>query len=83
MAGSTNFNLNNSELVSEMRTWFFPNDRSIVLAPDTFIEIEEMTSPPAPTLNKARLFVKDNGAGKSQLVVIFASGAEQVIATEP
>ena len=31
----------------------------------------------------ARLFCRDNGSGKSQLCVIFATGAIQVVATEP
>jgi hypothetical protein len=29
------------------------------------------------------LYAKDNGSGKTQLVVRFASGAVQVLATEP
>ena len=37
----------------------------------------------APSDNKARLYVRDNGAGKEQLIVRFATGAVQVIATEP
>jgi hypothetical protein len=48
-----------------------------------FLEFREMTMPAAPSADRARLFCRDNGAGKSQLVVRFASGAEQVIATEP
>lgn len=48
-----------------------------------FLEFIEMTMPAAPAANKARLFVRDNGAGKTEIVVRFASGAEQVIATEP
>lgn len=39
--------------------------------------------PAAPPVNGARLFLKDNGVGKTQLVVRFATGASQVIATEP
>jgi len=37
----------------------------------------------AGATNTGRLYVKDNGAGKSQLVVRFNTGAVQVIATEP
>ena len=47
------------------------------------VELPEMTDPDAPAANKARLYVRDNGAGKSQLCVRFATGAVQVIATEP
>jgi hypothetical protein len=49
-----------------------------------FFEMNELTGDPAAgASNTARLFVKDNGAGKTQLVVRFATGAVQVIATEP
>ena len=37
----------------------------------------------AGAANSARLYVRDNGSGKTQLVVRFATGAVQVIATEP
>jgi hypothetical protein len=49
----------------------------------TFVEMTEQTDPAAPGANRGRLYVRDNGAGKSQLCVRFASGAVQVIATEP
>jgi hypothetical protein len=47
-----------------------------------FFDIQEMSDPPAPAANVARMFVRDSAA-KSQLCVRFASGAVQVIATEP
>ena len=47
-----------------------------------WLELEERSAPSGLS-NHARLYAKDNGAGKTQLVVIFGSGAEQVIATEP
>ena len=40
-------------------------------------------APAAPAANKARLFCRDNGSGKTQLAAIFPTGAVQVIATEP
>ena len=43
----------------------------------------EITNPPAPGVNKGRMYFRDNGAGKTQLVVVFNTGAVQVIATEP
>ena len=46
------------------------------------IEITEVTAPGVAVANGARLYVKDNGAGKTQLCVIFATGAEIVLATE-
>jgi hypothetical protein len=50
---------------------------------DTFIELAEMAAPAAPAANKGRLFMQDNGSGKTQIAVRFPSGAVQVIATEP
>ena len=48
-----------------------------------FYELSEIGTPAAPAPNRARLFVKDNGAGKTQLCVRFNSGAVQIIATQP
>lgn len=50
---------------------------------DGAIEFAAMSDPGAPATNGARLFSRDNGSGKTQLVVRFASGAVQVLATEP
>jgi len=47
------------------------------------IEFDEMSDPGVGAANTARLYAKDNGAGKTQLVVQFPSGAVQVLATEP
>jgi hypothetical protein len=49
----------------------------------TFVEMTEISAPAAPGANKARLFLKVNGLGKTQLCVRFQSGAVQVIKTEP
>jgi hypothetical protein len=47
------------------------------------LEGSEIADPgPAPP-NQGRLFFRDGGAGKTQLVVRFASGATQVLAAEP
>lgn len=43
----------------------------------------EIADPDAPAADGAHLYCKDNGAGKTQLCVRFATGAVQVIATEP
>jgi hypothetical protein len=48
-----------------------------------YIELTETTDTGGPGADKVRLRAKDNGAGKTQLVAIFATGAEQVIATQP
>jgi hypothetical protein len=44
---------------------------------------ERSADPSAPAANGVRFYAKDNGAGKTQLVARFATGAVQVIATEP
>ena len=46
-------------------------------------EFGEIADPAAPAANSARLYAKDNGSGKTQLVVRFPTGAVQVLATEP
>lgn len=48
-----------------------------------YMEYTEMVAPAAPAANKARLFSRDSGGGKTQLCVIFPTGAVQVVATEP
>ena len=48
-----------------------------------FMELSEIPDPASPAVNKCRLFCRDNGAGKTQLAVIFNSGAIQILATEP
>jgi Pectate lyase superfamily protein len=53
----------------------------------TSANFQEMGSvpgdPAAPATSKARLFMRDNGAGKTQFCVRFPTGAVQVLATEP
>lgn len=48
-----------------------------------FIEMDGVSAPANPSANKSRLYTRDNGAGKAQLVVQFPTGAVQVLATEP
>ena len=47
------------------------------------ISLAERAGAPGGQPNTGRLYVRDNGSGKSQLVIQFATGAIQVIATEP
>ncbi len=49
----------------------------------TFLQMAEMTAPAAPAANGVRIFAVDSGGGKTVLKAIFASGAAQVLATEP
>ncbi len=48
-----------------------------------YLEGFEQTAPAAGAANSYRIFAQDNGAGKTQLMVIFASGAAQQIAIQP
>ena len=47
------------------------------------ILLYERTAPGVPAANTMRVFGQDNGAGKTQLAVRFATGAVQTPATEP
>ena len=47
------------------------------------VPFAEISDAAAPGANGARLYARDNGSGKTQLVVRFNTGAVQVIATEP
>lgn len=48
-----------------------------------YLEMLEQTDPAAPGANRGRIYIKDNGSGKSQLVVNFASGSVVTIASDP
>lgn len=48
-----------------------------------YAQLTEITDPSNGAANTARLFARDNGSGKTQLAVRFASGATVVLATEP
>jgi hypothetical protein len=45
--------------------------------------LPETTGVVLPFSNTVALFARDNGSGKTQLRLLFPSGAEQVLATEP
>jgi hypothetical protein len=47
------------------------------------IRLTEISAPAVPAANKGVIYLEDNGAGKTRLVVKFSSGAAQVIATQP
>ncbi len=50
---------------------------------DTFLQGAEMTAPSAPAANGFRIFAQDNGGGKTQLMVLFNTGAAQQLAIQP
>jgi hypothetical protein len=45
-------------------------------------ELTEISTPAAPFANRARLFVRDNGSGLTQLCVRFNTGTIKVLATQ-
>lgn len=47
-----------------------------------FIEMDEISAPANPSANKCRLYTKDNGSTKTQLVVQFPTGVVIPLATE-
>lgn len=48
------------------------------------VEMNEASADPAaPAANKGIIYMRDNGAGKTQFVARFPTGAVQVVATEP
>lgn len=47
------------------------------------LHMAERTAPAAPAANGVYIYAVDNGAGKTQLMAIFGSGAAQQIAIEP
>jgi hypothetical protein len=46
-----------------------------------FIELTEIAKPSTPDSNRARLFVRDNGSGHTQLCVRFHNGVVRILAT--
>lgn len=47
------------------------------------LQLQEMTAPPAPPADGGILFLQDNGAGKTQAMILFATGAAQQVAIQP
>lgn len=45
--------------------------------------LSEMTAPSAPAANEVYIYAQDNGAGKTQIMALFSSGAAQQIAIQP
>jgi hypothetical protein len=47
------------------------------------LEMHDMTAPPAPAAIGVRIYIEDDGAGKTRLMALFGSGAAQQLAIEP
>ena len=50
---------------------------------DGYIELDEMATPSNPAADNVRIYSKDSGAGKTQIVARWSTGTETVIATQP
>lgn len=50
---------------------------------NNYLDITQQAEPNAPGAGVGRLFIQDNGSGKSQLAIRFNTGAVQVLATQP
>jgi hypothetical protein len=48
---------------------------------NSYVELAERSNPGIPANNRARLYVRDNGSGHTQLVVKFHNGEVRVLAT--
>jgi hypothetical protein len=59
------------------------NDVAINPNGNNSLILSEQADIAAPAANGAVVYARDNGSGKTQLVVRFNTGAIQVIATEP
>ena len=59
-----------------------PTQKWAIYSDGNFEGIEQ-TAPSAAAANKGRIYFQDNGAGKTQLCVLFSSGAAQCFATQP
>jgi hypothetical protein len=63
--------------------WSINSSGHFIQTAGVYMELAEMAAPTAPAANRAKFFCQDNGSGKTQVAVIFPTGAVQVIATEP
>lgn len=61
-----------------------PGGKIVELMAASALELGELAADAAaPAANKGRLYLKDNGSGKTQLCVRFNTGAVAVLATQP
>lgn len=58
-------------------------DNAKNLYAEGFISSKEIADPGAAPADRGRIYFRDNGAGKTQLCVVFNTGAVQVLATQP
>lgn len=61
----------------------FSNLFTVLANLTSYMTMTEIADPGVGAADTVRLYARDNGAGKTQLVCVFSSGAVQVIATQP
>jgi hypothetical protein len=71
----------NGWLVSQSVNYDIAGVRNVKFV--SFLEGTESTAPAAGAVNTGRIFFQDNGAGKTQLMVLFNTGVAQQIAIQP
>ena len=60
------------------------NNRPRRIIAREFLELQEIAATPSqPVANRARLFTRDNGSGKTQLCILWPGNAVTVLSTEP
>jgi hypothetical protein len=60
------------------------NNRPRRIIAREFLELQELAATPSqPVANRARLFTRDNGSGKTQLCILWPGNAVTVLSTEP
>lgn len=72
----------NSLWQSAGNTFSGVNTFSVATAFQNYLELSEISDPAAPGTNLGRLFLRDNGSGKSQLCIRMNTGAIIVLGTQ-
>jgi hypothetical protein len=75
----------NAQIGGGSAQWTLNSTGTFILSLGTTSSIigPEISDPAAPAANTYQIYGRDDGSGKTQLCVRFATGAVQVLATEP
>lgn len=69
---------------ANLQEWKDHNDTLLAaVTPSGAVRLVEQSEPAAPAANSVVLYAQDNGAGKTQLMAKFSSGAAQQVAIQP
>lgn len=67
-----------TRLIDQLRAFFHPKDRSVVLDDGCFIEFQTITKPDNPAAGSWRVYVKSDG----KLYILNSAGTETVVGTQ-